>query len=48
LSGFSRQSTRSSRFPQIFRSPPFGMDARVKPAHDEPEIGARIMPRRGV
>jgi len=24
------------------------MDAPVKPAHDEPEIGARIMPRRGV
>jgi len=22
------------------------MDARVKPAHDEPEMGARIMPAR--
>jgi hypothetical protein len=29
----------------MFRSPPFGMDARVKPAHDELE-SARIMPVR--
>jgi hypothetical protein len=32
----------------MFRSPPFSMDARVKPAHDEPGIGARIMPVRDV
>jgi hypothetical protein len=35
---------RPRRFAQIIRLLPVSMDARVKPAHDEPGMGARIMP----